>query len=131
MKCPICGDEFEPKRADARTCGKSACRKKLQRTQSTTTITLESSQRGTYVDDEFVPLEAPVPAEVLKAPEAPAEETPEEWLARRVIETGSKGWQWVKTGNPAGEPRIKVPTKWELTDIDQAMLWRGQWIDPR
>ncbi len=31
MKCPICEVEFEPKRADAKTCPKPACRKKMQR----------------------------------------------------------------------------------------------------
>lgn len=31
MKCPVCSDEFTPKRSDAKTCGKSACQKKMQR----------------------------------------------------------------------------------------------------
>lgn len=31
MKCPICSDEFEPKRSDAKVCAKAACRKRMQR----------------------------------------------------------------------------------------------------
>lgn len=34
MKCPICDEQFNPKRADAKTCGKPACRKAMQRKQN-------------------------------------------------------------------------------------------------
>lgn len=44
MKCPICGDEFEPKRADAKTCGKDACRKKLQRQKDKSVVEKEYQQ---------------------------------------------------------------------------------------
>lgn len=36
MLCPICNDEFEPKRSDAKVCSKDACRKKYQRAKGKT-----------------------------------------------------------------------------------------------
>lgn len=104
MKCPMC-DKVDL--TGKQTYCSPTCRKKAQRSEPRT-------------------IQAPP---VMTAPAVP--ESPGAWLARRIKETGSEKWVWIKTGNPPGYPRIKVPQKWELDDIDQSMLFRSQWMQKK
>lgn len=68
MKCPICQTVFEPKRVDAKTCGKDSCRKKLQRlSKAEGGVKIGVPEKNTEAKTK-TPLKAPTKPTVSKHP---------------------------------------------------------------
>lgn len=106
MICPICQDEFTPKRSDAKTCSKEKCRKAQQR--------LDKKNQA-----------PDVPLNILHTNDTnirPDKESHAQWLARRIKETGSKSSIFVKVGYPPeSSPSVEIPSKYESSDLDRAI----------
>jgi hypothetical protein len=103
--CESCGIEFEPKRSTAKYCS-DKCRVTASRVSVT---------NDTVSNDVTLNQNANV---TLK-------ESADEWLARRIKETNSKGFTFIKTGNPPGTTgTIKVPSNWDVSDFDVAAAYR-------
>jgi len=106
MAVGTCAECKQEKELGSRTVCET-CKKRLQRQKKADVPTPE-----TIVPTEMSP--------VVHGPKALPGESREDWLARRVEETGSKGPTRILTGNPPGPRHIFVPVKWTLDDIDQA-----------
>lgn len=109
MKCPVCAEDFKPKRADAKTCGKSSCQKKLQR---------ESKKRLVVDDDEYGHILAEPPLPIV-----PSYETYSDWLLRRCKEENCPVVS-INYGYPI-RGKIKLPARWVLDDVDTALEYEG------
>lgn len=112
MLCPVCNDAELTGRQ--KTCS-AACRTKLSRIKD------EPHVEPQVQEEPQKPSVLPA-VHTSQDSESSTQETHAEWLARRMIESGSMSTIRVAVGYPPETaPRVQIPSRYESSDLDYAI----------